>query len=356
MKKLLSLLLITVLLSTALAGCGKVPESQATPDAKITPAATPSKEAAPSPSSEKPAEPAYEPADMRIAGMTGPTSMGMVKLMESAEAGNAKNNYTFTIAGSADEITPKLIKGELDIAAVPANLAAVLYNNTEGKVKLLAVNTLGVLYIVETGKDINSLADLKGKTLYATGKGSVPEYNLRYLLTQNGIDPDKDVTIEWKSEPTEAVALLKSNGGGIAMLPQPYVTVAQTQIENLRIAVNLTEEWNKLNNGSAMITGVVVARSEFVEKYPEQIAVFLDEYRLSTEFVNANNEEAAQLIEKFGIFKAAVAQKALPYCNITFIEGEEMKKAVSGYLGVLYEQNAKAVGGKLPDEGFYFAR
>lgn len=353
MKKLLSSLLITIFLITAFTGCGKVMEN---PGPQTTPSSTPSNEATASPAPEKSEEPAYKPVDIRIAGMTGATSMGMVKLMETAEAGTAKNNYIFTIAGSADEITPKLIKGELDIAAVPANLASVLYNNTEGKIKLLAVNTLGVLYIVETGNEIKSLADLKGKTIYATGKGSVPEYNLRYLLTQNGVDPDKDVTIEWKSEPTEVVALLKSDGGGIAMLPQPYVSVAQTQIENLRTAVSLTEEWDKLDNGSAMITGVIVVRSEFAENYPEQIAAFLDEYKLSTEFVNANTEEAAQLIEKFGIFKAAVAQKALPYCNITFIEGEEMKTAVSGYLSVLFEQNAKAVGGKLPDEGFYFSR
>jgi len=353
MKKLLSSLLITIFLITAFTGCGKVMEN---PGPQTTPSSTPSNEATASPAPEKSEEPAYKPVDIRIAGMTGATSMGMVKLMETAEAGTAKNNYIFTIAGSADEITPKLIKGELDIAAVPANLASVLYNNTEGKIKLLAVNTLGVLYIVETGNEIKSLADLKGKTIYATGKGSVPEYNLRYLLTQNGVDPDKDVTIEWKSEPTEVVALLKSDGGGIAMLPQPYVSVAQTQIENLRTAVSLTEEWDKLDNGSAMITGVIVVRSEFAENYPEQIAAFLDEYKLSTEFVNANTEEAAQLIEKFGIFKAAVAQKALPYCNITFIEGEEMKTAVSGYLSVLFEQNAKAVGGKLPDEGFYFSK
>jgi NitT/TauT family transport system substrate-binding protein len=350
MKKIISVLLITVLLVTVLAGCGSVSN---TPDAKTS--ATPSTSNKASPSQE-PEGPDYEAIDMRIAGMTGPTSMGMAKLMESADAGNAKNNYIFTIAGSADEITPKLIKGELDIAAVPANLAAVLYNNTDKKIKLLAVNTLGVLYIVEKGNEIESFTDLKGKTIYATGKGSTPEYNLRYLLLQNGIDPDKDINIEWKSEPNEVVALLNSNKSGVAMLPQPYVTIAQTQVEGLRTAVNLTEEWDKLDNGSAMITGVVVARSDFADKYPEQIAAFLDEYKLSVEYVNANMDEAAELIEKFGIFKAAVAKKALPYCNIAFMEGAGMKTAVSGYLSVLFEQNPKSVGGSLPDEGFYFAR
>lgn len=350
MKKLLSVLLITVLLGAAMAGCGNTSNTPV-PGTTVTP--SPSTEATPAP---EPEEPKYEPVDMRIAGMTGPTSMGMAKLMESAEAGNAKNNYIFTIAGSADEITPKLIKGELDVAAVPANLASVLYNNTDKKVRLLAVNTLGVLYIVEKGNEIDKFTDLKGKTIYATGKGSVPEYNLRYLLSQNGIDPDKDITIEWKSEPNEVVALLKNSEKGVAMLPQPYVTIAGSQVEGLRTAVDLTEEWDKLGNDSSLITGVVIARSDFVDKYPGQIAAFLDEYRLSVEYVNANVDEAAQLIEKFGIFKAAVAKQALPYCNIVFIEGEEMKTAVSGYLSVLFEQNPKAVGGNLPDEGFYFAR
>lgn len=352
MKKLLSVLLITVLLGAVMAGCGNTSN---TPVPKTTVTPSPSTEATPAPAPES-EEPEYEPVDMRIAGMTGSTSMGMAKLMESAEAGNAKNNYIFTIAGSADEITPKLIKGELDVAAVPANLASVLYNNTGKKVRLLAVNTLGVLYIVEKGNEIDKFTDLKGKTIYATGKGSVPEYNLRYLLSQNGIDPDKDVAIEWKSEPNEVVALLKNSEKGVAMLPQPYVTIARSQVEGLRTAVDLTEEWDKLDNDSALITGVVIARSDFVDKYPEQIAAFLDEYRLSVEYVNANVDEAAQLIEKFGIFKADVARQALPYCNITFIEGKEMKTAVSGYLSVLFEQNQKAVGGNLPDEGFYFAR
>lgn len=297
-----------------------------------------------------------EPVDIRIGGLRGPTSMGMVSLMESAEAGEAFNAYSFMIAGSADELTPKLIKGELDIAAVPANLAAVLYNNTDKAVELLAVNTLGVIYIVEKGDAIHSFEDLKGKTIYGTGKGSTPEYALRYLLSENGVDPDNDVTMEWKSEPTEVVATLAEGEGGIAMMPQPYVTVAQAQLSDLRIALDFTEEWNALENGSTLITGVLVVRREFADQYPGQIAAFLDEYKSSTEYVNANVAEAAQLVEKFGIVKAAVAEKALPYCNIAYMEGADMKLAMQGYLGVLYEQNPKAVGGSLPSDDFYYAR
>lgn len=353
MKKIISALLITVLLISILAGCGKTntPNPTSSLPAKETDQPTPTPQ-----ESQEPQELEYEPIDINIGGMTGPTSMGMVKIMETAEAGNAKNNYNFTIVGSADEITPKLIKGELDIAAVPANLASVLYNNTEKKIKLLAVNTLGVVYIVEKGNQIEDFADLKGKTIYATGKGSTPEYTLRYLLSEHGIDPDKDVKIEWKAEPNEVVALFKNSDSGIAMMPQPYVTIAQTQVEGLRIAINLTDVWDKLDNGSALITGVVVVRSEFAEAHPQQLAAFLDEYKESIAYVNANVAEAAQLIEKFNIFKAAIAQKAIPYCNIAFMEGEEMKNSVGGYLSVLHSQNPKAVGGSIPEDDFYYTR
>jgi len=280
--------------------------------------------------------------------------MGMVKLMDDAANGKAANNYTFTIAGSADEVTPKLTQGELDIAAVPANLAAVLYNNTKGAVQLLAVNTLGVIYIVEKGETVQSLADLKGKTIYATGKGSTPEYALKYILAQNGIDADKDVTIEWKTEPTEVVQMLAQTDGAIAMLPQPFVTVAQTQVQGLRVAIDLNKSWNDLNNGSMFLTGVLVVRTEFAKEHPDQIAAFLKEYQASTEWVNANPADAATLIEKAGIVKAAIAEKALPFCNITYLAGSEMKSATAGYLKVLFDQNPKSVGGTLPGDDFYY--
>jgi NitT/TauT family transport system substrate-binding protein len=368
-KKLFSLILVLSIFTLILAACQtnsndveptvstgptSTDETSATPDdgGNGTEDDTEDPDATSAPTEEDD----FEPADIRIGGLKGPTSMGLVQVMENAENGTAANNYTFTISGSADEVTPKLIRGEMDIAALPANLASVLYNNTEGKIQLLAVNTLGVVYIVEKGDTVSSLEDLRGKTIYATGKGSSPEYALRYLLSENGIDPDKDVTIEWKSEPTETVALLKGAEGGVALMPQPYVTVAQTQVEGLRIAVDLTEEWNKLDNGSMMITGVLAVRSEFAEQYPEQISAFLDEYKESTEYVNANVAEAAQLVEKFDIVKAAVAEKAIPYCNITFIEGSEMKAAMQGYLQVLFDQNPKSVGGELPDDNFYYER
>lgn len=291
---------------------------------------------------------------VRVAGMTGPTSIGMVKMISDTSNGTALGSYDFTIAGSADEITPLIVKGELDIAAVPANLASVLYNKTEGKVKLLAVNNLGVLYIVDKGEEINSLEDLRGKTIYATGKGSTPEYTLRYVLKGNGIDPDNDVTIEYKSEPAEIVALFKSSDSGIAMLPQPFVTAAKAQVEGLEVSLDLGAEWKKLDETSDTVTGVIIARSEFIDAHPEAVKVFLDEYTASCEFVNENVEAAAQMTEDAGIFKAAIAKAAIPFCNVTGTVGTEMKTAVSKYLSVLYAENPASVGGALPDDNFYY--
>lgn len=363
MKRSLAALLAVMLLLSA-AACGKQ-EAPAAPGSS-GPSEPVAEEAA------KPEETVEEaPADtgvtMRVAAMTGPTGMGLVQLMDQfgvAEAPQSEplteavsengNRYVFDLAGTADEITPLLIKGELDAACVPANLASVLYNKTEGGIVTLGINTLGVIYVVDKGESVQSFADLKGKTVVSAGKGSVPEYAFRYLLAQNGIDPDKDLTIEWKSEQTECVAALASGAAEIAVMPQPYVTVAQSKIEGLRVALSLTEEWEKLDNGSAMLTGVVVARKAFVEEHPEAVAAFMKDYAASVAWVNANNAEAAQSIGSYGIVAAAVAEKALPYCNIVCITGGEMEEMLSGYLAVLAEQAPQAVGGKLPAEDFYY--
>ena len=290
---------------------------------------------------------------IRIAGLKGPTSMGLVKVMEDAAGGNAAGDYVFSLFGSADEVTPKLIQGELDMAAIPANLASVLYNNTDGAICVIAVNTLGVLDIVEKGDTVQSIADLKGRKIYATGKGSTPEYTIRYVLSENGIDPDTDVTLEFRSEPTEVVSLLTAEENAVAMLPQPYVTAALGKVESLRIAIDLNEEWDRLETGSRLITGVMAARTDFVEQNRAAVDAFLAEYEASIWWVGSDPAGAATLIEKFDIAKAAVAEKALPYCNITFLSGSEMKEALGGYLDVLYAQNPKSVGGKLPGESFF---
>lgn len=296
-----------------------------------------------------------EPADFSVSVLKGPTGMGLVKLMNDADSEEALcNNYTFSMAASADEITPQFIQGNIDIACVPANLASVLYNKTEGNVQVLAVNTLGVLYIAENGDTINSVADLKGKTIYASGKGATPEYGLRYVLSQNGIDPDKDVTIEWKSEHSECVSAIAASEGAAALIPQPFLTTAQMKNDSIRVALDLTEEWDKLETDSSMVTGVAVIRKEAADAHPEAVKNFLKEYAGSVEWVNSNTSEAAALIEKYDIVKAAVAEKALPECHIVCMTGKDMKTALSGYLSALAEQNPQAVGGKLPDDAFYF--
>ena len=210
-----------------------------------------------------------------------------------------------------------------------------------------------MIYIVEKGEGVNTVTDLAGKTIYATGKGSTPEYALRYILSENGIDPDTGVTIEWKSEPTEVVGALSAAEEGIAMLPQPFVTVAQGSVEGLRVAIDLTEAWDALDNGSTLFTGVLVVRRDFAETYPDAVKAFLTEYEASTTYINENVADGAQLVEKYGIVKAAVAEKAIPYCNITYIAGEDMVAPMNGYLQVLFDQNPKSIGGAMPGADFY---
>ncbi len=305
---------------------------------------------------------ASDPVDVRVTAMKGPTAMGMVSLMNQVDNGEiTSNNYSFELLSSTDEITPKIVQGEVDIAAVPANLASVLYNKTEGDVEVLAVNTLGVLYIVSTNEvdeDATLYETLGGKTIYASGQGASPEYALNYILTHNGLNPETDVVIEWKSEHSEVVSALAQDPDAYALLPQPFVTVAQTNNEAIQITYDLTEEWNKIQadeeNPSQLITGVVIARKEFVEENPEAVEDFLALYEESINFTLNNTDEAAALIGSYDIVAEGVAKKALPYCNITYIDGNEMKTALSGYLQVLYDSNPSSVGGALPEDDFYY--
>lgn len=288
---------------------------------------------------------------VRVASLMGPTGMGMVKMMADDEETGA---YEFTLAASADFVTPSLVRGETDIACVPANLASVLYNKTKGGIKVLAINTLGVIYIVERGDTVKNMEDLRGRTVYASGRGATPEYALNYLLSAHGMNPEKDVNIVYKNEHAECLAALLNDPNAIAMLPQPFVTVAQGKVADIRIALDFTKEWDALGTPSAMITGVVIARKEFADKNPEAVEAFLESYASSVAFVNAETDEAAKLIDRYGIVAEDVARKAIPYCNIVCIRGEEMKTMLSGYLDVLFQQNTDAVGGQVPNEDFYY--
>lgn len=344
-KKLMSAVAAAAL-CVSLAACGATATSKAAAEATATPAPA---------VTEAPAEEtaSAETADgtLRVAGLKGPTTMGLVNLM----AGEDAADYDFEMYGKADEIVPQLVKGELDAAAVPANLAATLYQKTNGAIEVACINTLGVLYVVENGETVNSVEDLKGKTIVTTGKGTTPEYVLRYILTENGVDPDNDVTLDFYSEATEALAQLQAGTSTIAMLPQPFVTSALAQVEGLRVALDMNEEWEKVA-GSKLVTGVLVARKDAVEADPARFAAFMDGYKSSVEAANTDLENTAALCEQYGIVaKAALAQKALPNCNIVFETGNEMKTDLETYFNVLYAADPTSVGGQLPADDFYYA-
>lgn len=350
MKKV-SLLVLGCLLALMFAGCGK---NETTPAATQTPTPSQAGTGEPMEAVTDTPTPPPAPVDINVAVLKGPTAIGMVRLMSSTESGAAKNNYHFTVAGTADEITASIIKGDIPVAAVPCNLAATLYNKTKGGVTVCAVNTLGVLYILDTGDSVQTLADLKGKTIYATGAGTTPEYTLRHLLSKAGIDPDKDVTITFVSEASEAAAkIAASDEEVIAMLPQPYVTIAKSKKEGTRVAIDITAEWEKVT-GETLVTGVIVANTAWLKDHDEAFQTFLGEYKESTAFATEHVDEAAELVEHFDIFKAAVAKQAIPQCNIVCYTGAEMKKAISDYLKVLFDANPKAVGGALPGDDFYY--
>jgi NitT/TauT family transport system substrate-binding protein len=325
--------------------------TQATQDtAAAQPAAQPTAEPTASPETAT-----GENAAWKIAGLKGPTTMGLCNLMAEADAGTAQGSYAFSMYGSADEVVPLLVKGDIDAAAVPANLAATLYQKTKGAVETACINTLGVLYVVENGDTIQSVADLKGQTILTTGKGTTPEYVLRYVLQQNGLDPDKDVTITFASEATEALSQLQAGKASVAMLPQPFVTGAMAQMDGLRVALDMNEEWQKVA-GSKLVTGVLLVRRDAVENDPDGFAAFMKEYQASVDKANTDLAGTAALCEQYAIVaKAALAQKALPQCNIVFETGTEMKTDLTNYYQVLFDADPASVGGTMPDDAFYYA-
>lgn len=295
-------------------------------------------------------------AGVRVGSLKGPTSMGLVSLMDKASKGETANVYEFTMAGKADELVGKIANGDLDIALVPANVASVLYNKTQGNVTVLDINTLGVLYVVASDDSIKSMADLKGRTIYMTGKGTTPEYVMNYLLKENGLGSG-DVDLQFKSEATEVASILKQDSSAIGVLPQPFATAACIQNEDLKTVLDLTEQWNLLNkdSGSMLVTGVTLVRSDFLRENRSPIGDFLKDHAESARFTSGHPEEAAALIAAQGIVeKAPIAQKALPYCNIVCLTGQEMKDALSGYLSILMEQDAKSIGGQMPGDDFYY--
>lgn len=291
---------------------------------------------------------------VRIGALKGPTSMGLLHLLEEQETAVTKT-YEFTMATGADELMPLLVKGELDIALVPSNVAANMYQKTEGKIQVLDINTLGVLYLVSGDSGIQSVSDLSGKIVYLTGQGTTPDYVLQYLLDKNGVT---DCTLEYKSEATEVAAMLANNPEAVGFLPQPFVSAALMQNETLQVVGSAQEEWTKVTGeGYGIVTGVTVVRKDFYEQNKKLVDAFLQEHRESVEWINTNVEDGAALCVKAGIVgKEPIARKAIPQCNITCVSGTEMRTMLQAYLDVLYEMDPASVGGKLPLEDFYLAR
>lgn len=300
-----------------------------------------------------------EKIDFNIAGLAGPTTMGLVKIMSDVENGTATHNYNVTMYGAADEITAKLTKGELDVAIVPCNLASILFNKTNGEIVTAAINNLGVLYMVSSA-EVNSIQDLKGTTIYTTGKGTTPEYVLNYILEKNGLAVGTDVMVEYKSEASEVAASISvAQGNATAMLPQPYVTSFLSGEGNSKFknVLDMNKEWNKVSPDSQIVTGVLVARKEFIEQNKVAFEQLLQDYKLSCDYTATNVAEAAQLCEKYKIVpKAALAEKALPFCNIKYMDGDEMQSNINAYLTVLFEKNPQSIGGTLPNDEFYYKK
>ncbi|MEG0215754.1 MAG: ABC transporter substrate-binding protein [Hungatella sp.] len=362
MKKTLSIFLASLMTLAALTGCSSAPKEAATTAAETTTAApttvAETTTAAPTTAVVSTEAPGSSDTVLRVGSMKGPTSMGLVSLMDQAAKGEAKGKYEFTMVTAADELVAKVVSGDLDIALVPANMASILYSKTNYGVNVIDINTLGVLYVVSGDASLKSIADLKGKTIYMTGKGTTPDYVINYLLSANGLSAE-DVTLEYKSEATEVAAVLKEQPDAIGLLPQPFATVAMAQNDKLQISLDLTAEWEKVQGGTggSLVTGVTICRSELLGDpiTQEAVDIFMAEHKASAAFAIDHVEETAQLVAAAGIIeKAPIAAKALPYCSISYVDGSMMKSMLDGYLTVLFEQNPASIGGKLPDDAFYY--
>ena len=335
-------LTLALLLCLPLVACGNAVDKVVTTTAQSDP------------TEEKPAELDKE-LKIDIMVLSGTTGVGIAPMINDVKKGNAALNYNIEVASSADMINPGLIQGEVEIAALPTNVASVLYNKTGGKVMVAAINTKGVLYLLENGETVKSFADLKGKTVYLPGQGSNPEYIFRYLVEKNGLVVGKDVMIDYTyGSPDELATAITSGLVSLAVLPEPKVTAIKSQNASVRSALDFTAEWNKVSDGE-LVQGCIVVQKSFAEEHPAELAQFLKDYETSINFVNNNIEEASAMIEAAGIIpKAPLAKKALPACNICFMAGEEMQASLNSFFKVLFDMAPPSIGGALPDDGIYY--
>lgn len=360
MKKVLSVFMALAMTAAVLTGCGKGSQelnTAAESTAETTQAATTADETtAKTDADESKTDDKTDDYTLKVGSLKGPTSMGLVELMDQAEKGNAEGSYEFSMVTAADELLGKMVSGELDVALVPANMASIIYNKTNHGVNVLDINTLGVLYAVSADDSIKTTKDLKGRTIYLPGKGTTPDYALQHVLEANGLTTD-DVTLEYKSEPTEVTAILKEKPDAVGLLPQPFVTVAMAQNDSLKMVLDLTKEWNAAGgeNSGSLVTGVTICRSELLEEHKAAIDTFLAEHKKSADYANTNVSETAALVVAAGIIpKAPIAEKAIPYCSISYVDGADMKSMLGEYLKVLYDMNPSTIGGTLPENDFYY--
>lgn len=295
---------------------------------------------------------------INVTVLSGTTGIGAAKLISDSKAGNTALTYDFNIISDATAVAPSVIGKTADIVMIPTNLASVLYKKTDGNVKVLALNTLGVLYIIENGETVNSLSSLRGKTVYIPGQGTNPEYILKYILEKNGMTVGKDVIFDYTYSTPDTLAAAVAGGlAPIALLPEPKVTVVKSKNSAVRSAVDLTAEWDKIAVPGSLAQGCVVVRKDFADAHPAEVKAFLDEYKKSVEFVNSDTDAASVLVAEAGIIpQAALAKKAIPFCNIKYIEGAQMKASLSEFFNILYSVAPASVGGAVPDEGIYYSR
>jgi len=350
-SKLLAALLIGLLAIGLLAGCGGAEAPEPTPEPVPEETATP---AEPSPLPEEINEEEGVGAHVNVGMIRGPSGMGMAPLMDRAAQDQTQNDYTFTIGGTPEEMVAGIVSGELDIAAVPVNLAIVLYERTNGDVQIISALTESLLFVLDSTGEINTIEDLRGHTIHITGQGAIPQFAFEHVLRSNGLEPGVDVEIVFNAEHAELAALMVAGEVGIGLLPQPFVTSVLGQSDTVEIALDLAEEWDMVNPDSVFVQSSVVVRTEFLEAYPEAVELFLQDHAQSLAFVSANVDEAAELMEQFDIVPAGVARQVIPISNFVYITGADMQGVVEAFLAVIYEANPEAIGGAMPNEAFFF--
>ncbi len=300
---------------------------------------------------------------VNVTAIAGPTGVGLVSLMDKDAQGTSANDYTFNVVTAPEQAVAAITNGSADIAAVPTNLAASLFKKTGGKVQVLAINTMGVLHILANGSKVETVKDLKGKTIYTSGQGANPEYILKYVLERNGLTPGKDVKIEFVADNDTLATLMINGTAKIAMVPEPKASAVLAQNKDVKRVLNMSAEWQKKDGKippaseltSSLLMGCVIARTEFVEKNEQAVKDFMAEYKTSIETVTADIDAAATLCETYKIIpKAAIAKAAIPHCGLTYLDGLTMRRELHNYFNVLYGYNPDSIGGALPGVDFYY--